>query len=194
MLCCAWHLQLCLSELGLRICFFIITWVGAKTLFSGIFFFLSSFRKKRTLEQTKKTTDMETSKSQLTCLCLSYFICACMHVCMIAWLLSHSVVFDFLQPHGPSFSVHGIFQARILKPFPSPGDLPNPGVKPRSPTFQANSLPAEAQGKPKNTVVGSLSLLPRIFPIQESNRGHLHWRRILYQLSYEGNLDHQGSP
>ena len=115
MLCCAWHLQLCLPELDLRICFFIITWVGAKTLFSGIFFFLSSFRKKRTLEQTKKTTDMETSKSQLTCLCLSYFICACMHVCMIAWLLSRSVVFDFLRPHGPSFSVHGIFQARILE-------------------------------------------------------------------------------
>ena len=32
--------------------------------------------------------------------------------------------------------------------FPSPGDLPNPGVKPRSPTLQADSLPAEPQGKP----------------------------------------------
>ena len=27
--------------------------------------------------------------------------------------------------------------------FPSPGDLPDPGVKPRSPVLQANSLPAE---------------------------------------------------
>ena len=34
------------------------------------------------------------------------------------------------------------------KPFPSPGDLPKPGIKPRSPTFQADSLPAEPQGKP----------------------------------------------
>ena len=29
--------------------------------------------------------------------------------------------------------------------FPSPGDLPNPGIKPRSPTLQADSLPAEPQ-------------------------------------------------
>ena len=32
--------------------------------------------------------------------------------------------------------------------FPSPGDLPNPGIKPRSPTLQADSLPAKPQGKP----------------------------------------------
>ena len=31
-------------------------------------------------------------------------------------------------------------------PSPSPGDLPNPGIKPRSPAFQVNSLPAEPQG------------------------------------------------
>ena len=36
------------------------------------------------------------------------------------------------------------------KPFPSPGDLPNPGIKLRTPTLQADSLPAEPQGKPKN--------------------------------------------
>ena len=33
--------------------------------------------------------------------------------------------------------------------FPSPGDLPNPGIKPRSWTLQADSLPAEPPGKPK---------------------------------------------
>ena len=38
-------------------------------------------------------------------------------------------------------------------------------------------------GKPKSTGVGSLSLLQQIFPTQESN-WVLHWRRILYQLSY----------
>ena len=32
--------------------------------------------------------------------------------------------------------------------FPSPGVLPNPGIKPRSPAFQADSLPAEPPGKP----------------------------------------------
>ena len=49
------------------------------------------------------------------------------------------------------------------KPIPSPGDLPNPGIKPRSPALQADSVPAEPQGKPKNTGVVSLSLLQEIF-------------------------------
>ena len=45
----------------------------------------------------------------------------------------------------PAFSVHGILQARILsgQPFPSPGDPPHPGIKPRSPALQADSLPFE---------------------------------------------------
>ena len=65
-------------------------------------------------------------------------------------------------------------------PFPSPGDLPNPGIKPRPPPLQADSLPAEPQGKPKNTGVGSLSLLQGIFLTQGSNLGLLHCRQILY--------------
>ena len=32
-------------------------------------------------------------------------------------------------------------------PFPSPGDLPNPGIEPVSPALQAISLPTEPQGK-----------------------------------------------
>ena len=44
------------------------------------------------------------------------------------------------------------------EPFPSPGDHPNPGIESRSPTLQADSLPAESLGKPKNSGVGSLSL------------------------------------
>ena len=66
-------------------------------------------------------------------------------------------------------------------------DLLNPEIKPRSPTLQVDSLPDEPQGKPKNTGVGSLSLLQRIFPTQKSNWGLLHCRQILYQLSYEGS-------
>ena len=50
------------------------------------------------------------------------------------------------------------------QPFPSPGDLPNLGIDPRSPTLQADSLPAEPQGKPKNSGVGSLSILQRDLP------------------------------
>ena len=77
----------------------------------------------------------------------------------------------------------GILQA----PFPSPGDLLNPGIKPRSLALQEDSLPAEPQGKPMNTRVGSLSLLRRIFLTQEWNQGLLLCRWILYQLSYQGS-------
>ena len=68
---------------------------------------------------------------------------------------SRSVVSDSLRPHGYS-------------PWNSPGqntgagsfsfsrDLPNPGIEPRSPPLQADSLPAGTPGKPKNTGVGSL--------------------------------------
>ena len=52
--------------------------------------------------------------------------------------------------------------------------------EPGSPALQVDSLPAEPLGKPKNTGVGSLSLLQWIFPTQESNRGLLHCRHIVY--------------
>ena len=48
------------------------------------------------------------------------------------------------------YTVHGILQARKLKwvAIPSPGDLSNPGIEPRSPTLQVDSLPVEPKGKP----------------------------------------------
>ena len=70
----------------------------------------------------------------------------------------------------------------------SPRDLPNPEIKPRFPTLQADFLPAEPPGKPKDTGVGSLSLLQGIFLTQQSNQGLLHCRWILHQLSYQGIL------
>ena len=87
------------------------------------------------------------------------------------------------------YTVHGILQARILDwvSSPSPGDLPNPGIDPRSPALQVDYLPVEPQGKPKNTGVGSLFLLQQIFPMQELNRDLLHCKWILYQLSYQGS-------
>ena len=69
------------------------------------------------------------------------------------------------------------------QPFPSGGDLPNPGIEPRSPSVQADFLPSEPPGKPKNTGVVSLSLLQWIFLTQESNWGLLHCRRISYLLA-----------
>ena len=63
-----------------------------------------------------------------------------------------------LQPHGlhphqvplsMGFSRQGNWSSL---PFPSPGDLPDPGIEPRSPALQADSLPTELPGKPKRTV------------------------------------------
>ena len=65
--------------------------------------------------------------------------------------------------------------------------LPNLGIKPRSPTLQVYSLPAEPQGKPKNTVLGNLSFLQTIFLPQELNQGQLHCRWIPYQQSCQGS-------
>ena len=75
----------------------------------------------------------------------------------------------------------GILQARVLEwlPCPPPGDLPHPGMEPRSSALQVDSLPSELLGKPKNTGVGSLSLFQGIFLTQELNQG----RQILYQQS-----------
>jgi len=68
------------------------------------------------------------------------------------------------------YTVHGILQARILEwvAFPFSRGSSHPGIDPRSPTLHADSLPAESQGKPKNTGVGSLSLLQGI--IQTRNQ------------------------
>ena len=48
------------------------------------------------------------------------------------------------------FTGHGILRARMLEwvAFPFSRDLPNPGIEPRSPALQADSLPAEPPGKP----------------------------------------------
>ena len=38
-------------------------------------------------------------------------------------------------------------------PFPPPGDLPDPGIEPRSPVLQADSLPTEPPGNPYGEIV-----------------------------------------
>ena len=67
-------------------------------------------------------------------------------------------------------------------------------IEARSPTLQADSLPAKPPEKPKNTGVGNLSPLQGIFPTQESNQGFLHCRWILSQLSYQGSPIHRFHP
>ena len=51
-------------------------------------------------------------------------------------------------------------------------------------TLPGSSVRGDSPGK--NTEVGCLTRLHRIFPTQESNWGLLHCRRILFQLDYQG--------
>ena len=104
-------------------------------------------------------------------------------------LQSCPTLWDPRDGNPPGSPVPGILQGRTLEwvAMPSPGDCPNAGIEPRSPTLWADSLPSEPPGKPKNTGVGSLSLLQGIFPTQELNQSLLHCRWNLYQLSYQGS-------
>ena len=88
---------------------------------------------------------------------------------------SCSVVSDSLRPHGlyspwnsPGQNT-GVERKKKKKNtgvgslFPSPGDLPNPGIEPRSPALQVDSLPAELSGKPRLCII-PLKGIKRDFP------------------------------
>ena len=61
---------------------------------------------------------------------------------------SPSVVPNSLWPHGLYNPWNSLGQDTGVGSLSLPGDLPNPGIEPRSPSLQADSLPAEPQGKP----------------------------------------------
>ena len=95
---------------------------------------------------------------------------------------NHLVVSNSLWAHG------------LYSPWNSPGQNTGvgglsllQGIFPTQVSCIVGGLFTELQGKPKSTGVGSLSLLQRIFLTQESNWGVLHYRQILYQLSYQGS-------
>ena len=111
---------------------------------------------------------------------------SCVVLCLVAQLCL--TLCDPMDSSLPDSSVHGdspgkntgvSFHALLQGIFP--------GIKPRSPTLQVDSLSSKPPEKPKNTGVGSLSLLRVIFMTQELNWGLLHCRWIFYQLSYQGS-------
>ena len=104
-------------------------------------------------------------------------------VCLVAQ--SWPTLCDAMDCSLPASSVHGDLQARILEWVAMPSSRGS--FQPRSPELQADSLPSEPPGKPKDTGVGSLALLQGVFLTQELNRGHLHCRQILHQLSNNGS-------
>ena len=104
---------------------------------------------------------------------------------------SRSVVSDSLRPHGlyspwnsPDQNI-GVGSLSL-----SPEYLPNPGIKPRSPTLQVDSLPAEPQGKSRDTGVGSLSLLQWISSLLDDNQ---YFRNPL-ENSSEGDIQYHPHP
>ena len=90
-------------------------------------------------------------------------------------MLSCSVMSNFVTPwtavHQAPLSM-GFSRQEYWSGLPCPlsRNLPNPGIEPRSPTLQADSLPSKPPGKPMNNGVGSLSFHQGIFSTQESNQ------------------------
>ena len=117
----------------------------------------------------------------LTCVSVYTVLCLVSHVQLFAtpWTIARQT------PLSMGFSRSEYWSG---VPCPPPGGLPSPGVRSRFPALQADSLPPEPPGKPRNAGVGSLTLLQGVFPAQGSDPGFLHCRWILYHLS------HQGSP
>ena len=85
-------------------------------------------------------------------------VCVCTQSCL--------TVCNPMSCGSPGFSVHVISQARIVNglPFPSPGDLPNPGIKSGSPALQAGSLLSEPPGK---SLLNVAHLLQNKTPLSE---------------------------
>ena len=65
----------------------------------------------------------------------------------------HSVMSDSSQHHGLYTPWNSPSQNTRVGSLSLQGDIPNPGIKPRSPELQADSLPAGPQGKPQEGVI-----------------------------------------
>ena len=61
---------------------------------------------------------------------------------------------DPMDCSPPGSSVRGILRQEYWSglPFPSPGNLPDPGIEPRSPALQAGALTSEPPGKPSEAL------------------------------------------
>ena len=120
-------------------------------------------------------------------------------VCLSRTLLQmcESVAQSCLTLCDPTaYTVHAILQAKILEwvTFSFARGSSQPRYRTQVSHIAGGFYTSWATRKPKNTGVGSLSLLQRIFPTEESNRSLPHCRRILYQPSYQGNFRCVSSP
>ena len=72
------------------------------------------------------------------------------------WLFATPLTVAYQAPPSMRFSREECWSGL---PFPSPGDLPDPGIKPRSPALQADALPSEPPGKPWHSPRTQLKLI-----------------------------------
>ena len=68
---------------------------------------------------------------------------------------------------------------RSLLPFPSPGDLPNPGIKLKYPALQADSLSSEPPGKPQTCTDTTFKIIKHITASEISNGRRLYYQQII---------------
>ena len=68
-------------------------------------------------------------------------------------------------------------------PFPSPGDLPNPGIEPRSPALEADALTSEPPGKPINVILNGKK--PKAFLLNSGVRHSCLLSLLLFNIILE---------
>ena len=81
---------------------------------------------------------------------LCVLVAHCVQFFATPWTIAHQALLSMGFPRQERWS--GL-------PFPSPGDFPDPGVKPRSPVLQANSLLSEAPGSPQWGLLRGLNVI-----------------------------------
>ena len=72
---------------------------------------------------------------------------------MHTYVYSNVLTFKYISLLAPLSMKFSRQEYQRGLPFPSPGDLPNPGIEPGSPALQAGYLPTEPPGKPIHTLV-----------------------------------------
>ena len=128
----------------------------AARMCKGDYYWLTSYNTPGTI--------LSVSRTLCVCMCESL---SCVQLFVTPWTVAHQARLSMGFPRQKYWS--GLL-------FPSPGDLPDPVIKPRSPILQADSLPPEPPGKPSRT------LFQLIFGITWEagalNISHQHMRRV----------------
>ena len=112
-----------------------------------IHFCLAPFRnKQKQYKAYVKKEVIKFKKAQTSKFCRSGYCLQTYHLrCVMVQLLSHDQLFCKPMDRSQAFLSVGFPRQEYWSglPFPSPGDLPNPDIEPRSPALQADSLPIE---------------------------------------------------